>query len=150
MRVVLDSNVWLDWLVFDDPRVAQLKQAKRDGVFHIVIDQPCRDELRRVLAYEQFGLDETRQKTLLAEADRLSTLLDNLRYLPAEELPWCSDPDDVKFLALSAVSEADWLITKDKALLSKRRRKNMLPVCFRIGTPEQWAASVSQNAVSSV
>ena len=27
MRLVLDTNVWLDWLVFDDPALAPLKDA---------------------------------------------------------------------------------------------------------------------------
>ena len=30
MRLVLDTNVWLDWLIFDDPAIAPLRTA-RDG-----------------------------------------------------------------------------------------------------------------------
>ena len=36
MRLVLDTNVWLDWLVFDDPSVATITAAiaaKRAQVF---------------------------------------------------------------------------------------------------------------------
>ena len=36
MRLVLDTNVWLDWLVFDDPAIAPIKaavEAKRVEVF---------------------------------------------------------------------------------------------------------------------
>jgi len=139
MRLVLDSNVWLDWLIFDDPRVAGLKRAKADASIEIVIDDACRDELVRVLAYKQFALDVAEQAALLEHVDRLTTLLSDLRYPSVDALPWCADADDVKFLALSAASDADWLVTKDKALLSGRRRKRATQARFRIATPEQWA-----------
>ena len=146
MRLVLDSNVWLDWLHFDDPGVTPLKQAKQNGTVEIVIDAPCRDELQRVLGYQRFGLNEAAQHTMLGEADRLSTFLDDLRYAPTERLPWCSDPDDVKFLALAAASGADWLVTKDNALLSKRRRKQSGRSSYRVVTPEQWSLSEGKSS----
>lgn len=145
MRLVLDSNVWLDWLHFDDPRVTPLKHAKRDGDVEIVIDAPCRDELTRVLAYDRFGLNAQTQAAMLADVDRLSVLLENSDYPSERSLPYCSDPDDVKFLALAAVSGADWLITKDKALLGKRRRRTRESIPYRIGTPEQWLMSETES-----
>ncbi|UCD67540.1 MAG: putative toxin-antitoxin system toxin component, PIN family [Betaproteobacteria bacterium] len=143
MRLVLDSNVWLDWLHFDDPGVSPLKRAKHNRTIEIVIDAPCRDELECVLGYDRFGLDKAAQHKMLSKADRLCTFLDDLRYAPAEQLPWCSDPDDIKFLALAAASEADWLITKDNALLSKRRRKTSGNDSYRVATPDQWSSSES-------
>ena len=146
MRLVLDSNVWLDWLHFNDPRIAPLKDAKLGGAIEIVIDAPCRDELQRVLGYERFGLDSAAQLAMLREADRLCTFLHNLRYAPAEQLPRCSDPDDIKFLALADASGADWLVTKDNALLARRRHtvrgaRMKDPRSYRVGTPEQWSLS---------
>lgn len=141
MRLVLDSNVWLDWLFFDDPGVADLKHARRDGALDIIIDAACRDELARVLGYERFGLDQGTQAAMLGEVDRLSCFLEKLCYQPAAALPWCSDPDDVKFLALAAAGNADWLITKDKALLGKPRQRKRNAMSCRIGTPQQWSLS---------
>lgn len=140
MRLVLDSNVWLDWLHFDDPRVRPLKQARETNAVEIVIDAPCRDELARVLGYDRFGFDQETRNGMLREADRLSTLLTGLAYLPAERLPSCPDPDDIKFLALAQASGANWLVTKDKALL-RRSRDPRRAAGFRTGTPEQWALS---------
>lgn len=140
MRLVLDSNVWLDWLHFDDPRVAPLKEAKDNGAVEIVIDMPCRDELQRVLGYQRFGLNEAAQSALLGEADRLSIFLDDLHYAPVDRLPRCSDPDDIKFLALADASSADWLITKDNALLVNRRRNRSRGISYLIATPEQWSS----------
>ncbi len=147
MRLVLDSNVWLDWLFFDDPGVAPLKHAKQNGTVEIVIDAPCRDELVRVLGYDRFGLDTLAQAAMLGNVNRLSTLLEDLCYAPEHALPFCSDPDDVKFLALAAACKADWLITKDNALLSKRRKRKAFPVSYRVASPQQWALYQSDTPV---
>ncbi|HYN27460.1 MAG TPA: PIN domain-containing protein, partial [Burkholderiales bacterium] len=57
MRVVLDTNIWLDWLVFADPAVVPLKSARRDGAVWIAINAACLEELGRVLAYPEFELN---------------------------------------------------------------------------------------------
>jgi putative PIN family toxin of toxin-antitoxin system len=145
VRLVLDSNVWLDWLFFDDPGVTALKTAQQRGAIEIIIDAPCRDELVRVLDYERFALDSTAQTALIGEVDRLSRRLENLCYQPPAALPWCPDPDDVKFLALAAAGNADWLITKDKALLGRPRQRRRTAIAYRIATPQQWSLSQSSS-----
>ena len=52
MRLVLDTNVWLDWLVFDEPALAPLRAAHAAGRVEIVMDEACEAELERVLAYD--------------------------------------------------------------------------------------------------
>jgi predicted nucleic acid-binding protein len=52
-------------------------------------------------------------------------------------LPRCRDPDDQKFLEAALAAHADFLITKDRALLHvARRRSRALP--FRIVTPQAF------------
>ena len=50
MRLVLDTNVWLDWLVFDDPELAPVRAAVAQGLARVFIDAACEAELARVLA----------------------------------------------------------------------------------------------------
>jgi len=145
MRLVLDTNVWLDWLFFDDPAVVPLKTARDDGTIEIVIDTPCRDELVRVLTYPKFELDAKLQRQLLTQADRYSIHLDDLSYPAADALPVCADPDDVKFQSLAYASNAHWLISKDNALLVKQRRRNFIPVAYQVVTPQQWALLQADN-----
>ncbi len=52
-------------------------------------------------------------------------------------LPVCRDPDDQKFLEAALNSRADFLLTKDRALLDLARR----PLPFRILTPERFAGA---------
>jgi uncharacterized protein len=136
MRIVLDTNVWLDWLVFDDPAVTPLKSARGDGAVGIAINAPCLEELGRVLAYPKFNLDSAGRNALFGEVRKCAYRVDTRLLSP---VPRCTDPDDQKFLELARDAQADWLITKDKALLSLAR-KRFDPAGFRIGTPEYWTS----------
>ncbi len=123
---MLDTNVWLDLLVFDDPAARTLREAAHD----IVIDAPCAAELERVLGYPlgKWTLAPEGRVACLAACLRMSRSID-ARGAPAG-LPRCQDPDDQKFLELAAAAGADALITKDEALLRLRGR-----VPFRVARP---------------
>lgn len=134
LRLVLDTNVWLDWLVFDDPGIKPLQSAVAAGSAEIVINAGCEDELLRVLAYplQKWTLDEHRQSACIAACRALARRVD----APCRTaLPACADPDDQKFLELAAAAEAHYLLSKDQALLALARRP-LLP--FHIVTPEQF------------
>ena len=137
-RLVLDTNVWLDWLVFDDPSVAPLKLAQREGRIQIIVNTAVVDELRRVLAYPQLSLDTGRQQESLAALDQCTVMHDGQSptHLPA--LPRCTDPDDQKFLEAALAAHAGWLITKDRALLELARKRTR-PVPFQIATPDDFS-----------
>ena len=65
---------------------------------------------------------------------------------PADSLlPKCSDPDDQKFLELARDCGADYLVTKDKALLALARRKTRPAPC-RIVTPVTMCALLQSGA----
>jgi len=49
VRLVLDTNVWLDWLVFREPSLEPLRRAHAEGKVEIAIDAECEAELERVL-----------------------------------------------------------------------------------------------------
>ncbi|MBV9188841.1 MAG: PIN domain-containing protein, partial [Betaproteobacteria bacterium] len=52
LRLVLDTQIWLDWLVFDDPEVRPLRAAVEEGRAEIWMDAACEAELERVLTYD--------------------------------------------------------------------------------------------------
>ena len=143
-RIVLDTNVCLDLLVFDDPRVARLRDALRAGAVEAMTDAPCREEWRRVLAYPVLALPEARQAVALTEFDRLTTCQDG-NAIPqaadAPRLPRCRDPDDQKFLELALRSGARWLLTRDDQLLALGRR-TAREGWFAVLTPQEWATGL--------
>jgi putative PIN family toxin of toxin-antitoxin system len=138
---VLDTNVWLDWLVFADPRIAPLKTAVSSAAATIFIDACCLNELARVLAYPlgKYTLDVGRRALALGECERIATRLSTRRPADAAALPRCRDPDDQKFLELARDAAADVLVTKDRALLELARRRRA-PLPFGIVRPEELAA----------
>jgi putative PIN family toxin of toxin-antitoxin system len=144
-KLVLDTNIWLDWLVFADTGIAHIRQLQEAGHVEICIDEVCEAELAEVLARD-FGkrtLDAKAQASALAHCRRLATRIG--APAPAAErarLPHCRDPDDQKFLEAALAAGADVLITKDRALLDlSRRRKSQVgrTVAFHILTPDEFA-----------
>ena len=131
-RVVLDTNVWLDWLVFDDPSIAPLKSAVEEGRAEIVIDAACEAELARVLAYDlgKHSIGPDAQAACLAVCRGVARFINNEK-ANAPALPRCEDPADQIFLEAALAARADFLVTKDRALLALGGRA--LP--FRIVEP---------------
>lgn len=138
-RVVLDSNIWVDLLVFRDPRVEAIRTALEDGAIQALIRADCREELRRVLEYPQFVRFAVDNSAALAMVDRLTTCVPLPAPAEAEEirLPRCRDTDDQKFLELAHHAQAACLVSKDKAVLKMRSRMRrtsgvdiMLPAAF--------------------
>jgi putative PIN family toxin of toxin-antitoxin system len=137
VRIVLDTNVWLDWLVFEDAALAPLKRAHEEGWLQIVIDEACAEELERVLSYDigKWTLDAAGRKRCV-DAFRLLCFSQPAMPEAAIRLPLCADPDDQKFLQLAAAACADALVTKDLELLRLAQRR--LP--FRIVKPAELLA----------
>lgn len=141
LRLVLDTNVWLDWLVFDDRGMAPIKAAVAAGAVAVFIDAACGQELERVLAYPRLrpALDADARSACLAECRRVSRAVD--AGAPAQAvigtLPLCRDADDQKFLELARDCGADVLVTRDHALLDLARSRDRRPP-FRILTPRQF------------
>jgi putative PIN family toxin of toxin-antitoxin system len=124
MRLVLDSNVWIDWLVFADPAVAPIRAAVESGDAEVFIDAACEAELRRVIGYpfRKHVLQDEQQLACIAQCLAVARRIEPPgRALP--KLPRCKDPDDQKFLEAALAAEADYLVTKDDALLALANRR---------------------------
>ena len=152
-RLVLDTNVWLDWLVFADPAAAPIRAAVSAGRAAVYVDEACDAELARVLAYPLGGhtLDAAGQAAALAECRRFAQRVERQSLTgdairpSAASLPRCRDPDDQKFLELAALVQAALLITKDAALLELARRP-ALP--FRIVAPREFTEAVARSTTA--
>jgi putative PIN family toxin of toxin-antitoxin system len=144
--LVLDTNVVLDLLHFDDATVRPLLQALESGRLRCVVTDATLEEWRRVLGYPEFALDPARQAALLERYRSLafSTAAEAYAGLPRQgtPMPRCSDPDDQKFLELAVSARAQGLVSKDRALLKLRRR---CAPQFRVMTPAEavhWLAAL--------
>src|SRR6266702_2193605 len=132
LRLVLDTNVWLDWLVFDDASVAPIRAAVAAERAEVFMAAACEAELERALGYD-LGKRTVDIAACIAECRRVARRINS----PAPErarLPACRDPDDQKFLEAALAARAGFLVTRDRALLDLARRAGP----FRILAPEEF------------
>ena len=115
--VVVDTNIWLDLLVFDDPRTRRLGSLLAAPTIAALSSEAMRAELADVIGRPQFRLDPARQATLLERYDAVVT---PAPVAPDCRLP-CRDPDDQKFLDLAVSRRSHWLLSRDRALLNCRK-----------------------------
>ena len=155
--LVLDTNVVLDLLHFDDAIARPLLDALEEGRVRCAASAATLEELMRVLAYPEFGLDLTQQTALGA---RYRGLAEMARTVEGDEgpphkgapvhagpkpvgsrVPRCSDPDDQKFIELAAAVRAQGLVSRDRAVLKLRR---LCAPAFQVMTPAEavrWLGS---------
>jgi uncharacterized protein len=141
MKLVLDTNVVLDWLVFAEPSLAGLSEQVESGRVQVITDMNAMEELRSVLPRLELKLDPVRQELVFAQY-RAHTLLTEPgdRQLPPD-FPRCKDPDDNPFLELAYRSTSTALVSKDKAVLRLRRRVRAFG--FEVMNVEQMIAALS-------
>jgi uncharacterized protein len=145
LRVVLDSNVWIDILVFDDPHSRPIAAALESGALAALIDARCLAELTYVLDYPQFAHRNVDKAAALAVVARLTQLVEPRELTESDRnarpLPQCKDRDDQKFLELAHTAQADWLVSKDRAVL-KLAKRVARDFGFRIAQPAPFVAAV--------
>ena len=123
IRAVLDTNVLISALLFDQGRLRWLRPCWQSGRLTPLLAPPTLRELLRVLAYPKFRLDPHDRERLLEDL-----------------LPWCKswtapippgphrvrDPHDQVFLDLALAAEASALVSGDADLLALQGCTNPL------------------------
>ncbi len=127
--LVLDTNVLLDLFVFDGPSVRALRAAIDSGSLRPLRSADCDAEFEQVLGRDRFGLDMAARRQVLARWAQCSAPIARVAPTPLT----CADPDDQKFLDAAFSAGADWLLTRDQALLGLARRAQVAGV--RIAKP---------------
>ena len=138
-KVVLDTNVVLDWLVFRNPSCHLLHDKVVGRSVRWLASKAMGDELAHVLSrgvVDRWGPD---RDTLWGEWQRHVLLLPDSTPESAWQLR-CTDPDDQKFIDCALVHGARWLLSRDRAVLKLRKRAAVLGLA--ILTPEEWSRPV--------
>jgi predicted nucleic acid-binding protein len=140
--VILDTNIVLDLFLFQDPRTEPLRQRLLSQDIQWIATPHMRSELERVLTYPHIAAKlefyQLQAQDILNQFDRWATLDTD----PVAKAPYvCKDADDQFFIDLACakarqadpanLSEGDMavsLISKDKAVLSMRKRLSRVSV----------------------
>jgi predicted nucleic acid-binding protein len=145
-NLVLDTNVVLDLLWFDDPGVTPLAAALDAGRVRMVSCPALREELARQLASARLARWAQTPSHAAEALERHDAWARIGRLVPTPVAPTCpalrcSDADDQVFFDLALAQRADWLLSHDRALLKLARRAR--PMGLRIATPATWATEAS-------
>ncbi|MDB5879352.1 MAG: VapC toxin family domain ribonuclease [Variovorax sp.] len=126
--IVIDTNIVLDLLVFDDPACAPLQAALDAGSLRWIATPSMRVELERVLGYpliaRRLVRDQRAPDDVLARFDAQAQMVDAT---PVRAVFVCKDPDDQVFIDLAVAHKAR-LLSKDKLVLAMRKRLATLGV----------------------
>lgn len=131
--IVVDTQVVMDWLVFNDPRVRPLAKALQSGAVRWLVTPAMRDELRHVLGRGVAARYAPDVALIEASFDAHAEAVE-----AAEPCPRlvCRDPDDQKFIDLALAHQARWLVSRDKALLTLAKRAKLRGLL--VLKPELW------------
>jgi predicted nucleic acid-binding protein len=132
---VVDTNVALDLLLFEDPRCGAFRAALSGGRVQWIASPAMRAELAGVLA-RGFG-----DRWPVADPRPLLAAWDGWAHVVAEPAACgldCSDRDDQMFIDLAFAHRPCRLLTRDRALLRLAGRAARCAV--EVGPPGSWPA----------
>ncbi len=128
ITLVLDTNVVIDWLVFDDPFMNPLRQGVRDARVSVLTHAYAITELKRVLAYPQLKLSLPQQQEIFSRYQDETNIAQMPNDFSPKHLmlpggfPRCRDRDDEPFLALAFHAKVDALASRDNAVFGLKTR----------------------------
>jgi uncharacterized protein len=124
LPLVLDTNVVLDMLVFNDPLARVLSEALAVDKLEAWADPDTLTELERVLTFRDFPREGVKGQEVLERYRALVRLAPGAPG-PVPGVPRCKDRSDQKFLELAARTGARWLVSKDRQVLALAGRQGL-------------------------
>jgi putative PIN family toxin of toxin-antitoxin system len=136
--VILDTNIVLDLFLFQDPRTQALREQLAARQLTWLATPHMRNELERVLTYPhieaKIAFYQKSAADILAAFDQSAQITQP----PSAKAPYtCKDADDQPFIDLAChlssnkLGSSIQLISKDKAVLSMRKRLEKLAITVR-------------------
>ncbi|MDD4887812.1 MAG: PIN domain-containing protein [Thiomonas sp.] len=131
---VLDTQVLLDWVLFDDPRIRPWAQAIQSQKARWIYTAAMQAEALRVVHYPALV---KRHDPALSTQNVIACFArwgQRCATPPAQRRLVCTDPDDQMFLDLALAQHAPSLLSRDRAVLQLARQASALGL--HISPPE--------------
>lgn len=143
LRIVLDTNVVLDALLFRDADSGRLNDLLDAGRLHWVASEAMRTELAHVLARPAFNAWRAREATVWTRWAQTCCPMETRPLSGAALRLRCTDRDDQMFIDLALACGARWLLSRDRAVLKLGKRARLLGL--DILTPAVWAEQLDEQ-----
>lgn len=115
--LILDTNIVLDLLVFQDPRADWIRDGIARGQFELIYSSEMLVELTDVIARPQFAQSGYDQSTVLSSWTQMAIH----KPTPPRCSFRCDDPDDQAFIDLAYHYRPSQLLSKDRKVLQMQR-----------------------------
>ncbi len=115
--LILDTNIVLDLLVFQDPRANWIRDGIARGQFELIYSSEMLLELADVIARPQFAQSAYDQSTVLSSWAQMAIHKPTPPRCPYR----CDDPDDQAFIDLAYHYRPSQLLSKDRKVLQMQR-----------------------------
>jgi len=115
--LVLDTNIVLDLLVFQDPRANWIRDGIALGRFELIYSSEMLLELTDVIARPQFAHSACDQSNLMSSWTQMAIH----KPTPPRCSFRCDDPDDQAFIDLAYHYRPSQLLSKDRKVLQMQR-----------------------------
>jgi predicted nucleic acid-binding protein len=125
--IVVDTNIALDLLLYQDPAVVALRNALSKGDLQAIATTAMQAELTRVLDYPHIAQRRIKDDLSLEIILRQWLSWTQLQPIAPRSGVICKDPDDQMFIDL-AVQHACPLLSKDHEVLKLQKRLSLLGV----------------------
>ena len=128
-RVVLDTNVLVSALLFKG-KISRFVALWQEGMLAPLLSKETFGELKKVLTYPKFGLDQEEIGGILEdEVLPFFEIVDSVEPIKGV----CPDPEDDPFIACAVSGGAEFVVTGDAQLVGLRRYKTV-----RFVTPSEF------------
>ena len=115
--LILDTNIVLDLLVFQDSRANWIRDGIARGQFELIYSSEMLLELTDVIARPQFAQSGYDQSTVLSSWTQMAIH----KPTPPRCSFRCDDPDDQAFIDLAYHYRPSQLLSKDRKVLQMQR-----------------------------
>src|SRR5205085_1238072 len=141
-RIVLDTNVVLDWLYFRDPRCTALAEAVAAQHVNWIASATMRDEIENVLGRGALGTRWPDGPASVRDGwQRWATMVEETPSVTPRGMR-CTDADDQKFIDLALSARAVALLSADRAVLKLARRASAWGLAITTAAAWQMAPRI--------
>lgn len=123
MRVVLDTNVFIDAFFKDNRDCNIVLKAERNGEFRLLVSNEMQEELLRILgkSFSEFDFDGNEVFIIMKIISRALRRSDPIS--TTKKFTKCEDKDDSMFFECAIEGNANYIISRDKHIHSLKDDK---------------------------
>lgn len=117
MRVLLDANIFISYLLHPRGTIGEVLRAALEQRYTLLLPEPVQTEFVEKVTEKPYLADRITRNELQEFISALALVAETIAPITQEIPTVTRDPKDDYLIAYAAVSEADYLVTGDTDLL---------------------------------